>query len=141
MVWWGWLVLGAILFGAELLIIDVQFYLVFIGLSAAIVGILEPLGIVLPLWGQWVLFAVLCLISMVTFRRSLYQKLRKGAVGFESISPGETIRVSSEIAPGEKGRVEYRGSQWSARNVGDAAIAAGSTASVVSVDGVTLNIQ
>ena len=39
MVWWGWMILGAVVFFAELVAIDAQFYLVFIGLSAALVGL------------------------------------------------------------------------------------------------------
>ena len=41
MTWWGWMVLGAVLFGAELFAVDAQFFLVFLGLSAAIVGLAE----------------------------------------------------------------------------------------------------
>ena len=33
MTWWGWMILGAVLFGAELFAVDAQFYLVFLGLS------------------------------------------------------------------------------------------------------------
>ena len=33
------MILGAVLFGAELFAVDAQFYLVFLGLSAAIVGL------------------------------------------------------------------------------------------------------
>ena len=39
MTWWAWMILGAVLFGAELFAIDAQFYLVFLGVSAAIVGL------------------------------------------------------------------------------------------------------
>jgi hypothetical protein len=79
MMWWGWMVLGALLLSAELFAVDAQFYLVFLGVSAALVGVLALAGIELPEWGQWALFAVLALISFVTFRKSLYEKLRGGA--------------------------------------------------------------
>ena len=39
MTWWMWMTLGAFLLGAELFAIDVQFYLVFLGVSAALVGL------------------------------------------------------------------------------------------------------
>ena len=48
--WWAWLVLGICLLGAEMFVIDAQFYLVFIGLSAAVVGLLGLLGVDLPHW-------------------------------------------------------------------------------------------
>ena len=33
MTWWGWMILGAVLFGAELFAVDAQFYVVFLGVS------------------------------------------------------------------------------------------------------------
>ena len=35
MPWWGWITIGAILLGSEMLLIDAQFYLVFLGLAAS----------------------------------------------------------------------------------------------------------
>ena len=63
MMWWGWMVLGALLLGVELFAVDAQFYLVFLGVSAALVGLAALMGIELPEWGQWALFATLALIS------------------------------------------------------------------------------
>ena len=53
MTWWGWLVLGIGLLGVEMFVIDAQFYLVFIGVSAAVVGLLGLAGIGMPEWLQW----------------------------------------------------------------------------------------
>ena len=50
MPWWAWLVLGIALLGVEMFVIDAQFYLVFIGLSAAVVGLLGLVGVGLPAW-------------------------------------------------------------------------------------------
>jgi hypothetical protein len=33
MPWWGWMVIGALLLGAELMVIEAEFFLVFIGVS------------------------------------------------------------------------------------------------------------
>ena len=53
MTWWGWMILGAILLGAELFSIDAQFYLVFLGLAAAFVGAASWLYPVIEiLWGS-----------------------------------------------------------------------------------------
>ena len=46
MTWWSWMILGAVLLGAELFAVDAQFYLVFLGVSAAIVGLASLAGIV-----------------------------------------------------------------------------------------------
>ena len=141
MTWWGWMILGAVLLGAELFAIDAQFYLVFLGVSAALVGLAGLLGIAMPEWAQWMAFAALSLISFFTFRKSLYEKIRAGAVGFRENLSGESIKVSAELAPGAETRVEHRGTTWTVRNVGDEAIAAGARATVVEVDGLTLRIK
>ena len=57
MQWWGWIVAGVVLLGLELLVIDAQFFLVFIGLAAIVVGIAALAGMGGPEWVQWLLFA------------------------------------------------------------------------------------
>ncbi len=42
---WGWLVVGIGLLGVEMFVIDAQFYLVFLGASAALVGLLGLAGL------------------------------------------------------------------------------------------------
>ncbi len=68
MPWWGWIILGLMLLGAELMVIDAGFYLVFIGIAAAITGLIALLDLPLELWHQWMLFSVLALVFMVLFR-------------------------------------------------------------------------
>lgn len=141
MTWWMWMVMGAIILGAELLAIDAQFYLVFMGISAALVGLAGLAGIAMPEWAQWTAFAVLSLASFFTFRKSLYEKIHSGAVGFREGLSGDTVVVKNEIAAGGEARVEHRGSKWTARNAGSEAIAAGTRVKVVKVDGLTLYVE
>ncbi len=141
MLWWHWMILGAVLLGAELFAIDAQFYLVFLGVSAAIVGLATLFGISMPEWAQWMAFAALSLISFFTFRKSLYEKIRGGAVGFKETLSGHTVNVREDLAPGAETRLEYRGSKWTVRNIGSAPIAGGTRATVVKVDGLTLHIE
>ncbi len=141
MTWWTWMILGALLLGVELLAIDAQFYLVFLGISAALVGLAGLLGLAVPEWAQWVAFAVMALIFMVTFRRSLYLKIRGGGDSYPETMAGGTVNVTSDIVPGADARLEFRGSEWTALNVGDTEIARGTTAVIVNVDGLTLHIR
>ncbi|MGB5626305.1 MAG: NfeD family protein [Woeseiaceae bacterium] len=141
MTWWSWMILGAILLGAELFAIDAQFYLVFLGVAAALVGFAGLFGIAMPEWAQWMAFASLSLISFFTFRKSLYAKIRGGAVGFRETLSGATVNVDEDLAPGAETRLEYRGTKWTVRNVGDVPISAGTRATVVEVDGLTLRIK
>lgn len=141
MTWWGWMILGAVMLGAELFAIDAQFYLVFLGISAALVGLAGLVGIAMPEWGQWMAFAALSLISFFTFRKSLYEKIRGDAVGFRATLSGNTVNVDKELTPGGETRLEYRGTKWTVRNVGNTAIPAGGRATIFEVDGLTLRIK
>ena len=141
MTWWGWMVLGAVLLAAELFAIDAQFYMVFLGVSAALVGLAGLFGLVMPEWAQWMAFAALSLISFFTFRRSLYQKIRGGAVGFGGSLSGSSINVDTDLAAGAEARVNYRGTKWTAKNIGNETIAGGSKARVVKAEGLTLLVE
>ena len=75
MAWWSWGILGFVLLGLELGAIDAQFFLVFAGVAAILVGLIGLAGIDLPQWAQWIAFAVLALVAMFTIRRQVYEKL------------------------------------------------------------------
>jgi membrane protein implicated in regulation of membrane protease activity len=141
MLWWHWMVLGAVILGAELFAIDAQFYLVFLGVSAALVGLAGLVGISMPEWLQWTTFASLSLISFFTFRKSLYQKIRGDGVGFSGTISGNTVNIVDELAAGSESRTDFRGTKWTVRNIGSEPIAAGSRAKVVKVDGLTLHVE
>ena len=141
MTWWSWMVLGAVLLGAELFAIDAQFYLVFLGVSAALVGLAGLFGIAMPEWAQWVAFAILSLVFFFSFRKSLYEKIRGGAIGFRENLLGDMVRVETDLAAGAEARIEYRGTKWTAKNIGSDTIAGGSKARVVKADGLTLHVE
>lgn len=142
MPWWGWMIVGAALLGAEMFVIDAQFYLVFFGIAAAAVGLAGLAGLSLPDWLQWLAFALLSVASMLAFRRRLYAKLRRpGGQVDERLTLGDRLRVPERLAPGETCRVDYRGSSWSARNIGEAAIEVGEDAEIVEVDRLTLKVR
>ena len=141
MAWWSWMVLGAVLLAAELFAVDAQFYLVFLGVSAALVGLAALFGITLPEWAQWFAFAALSLMFFFTFRRTLYQKIRGGGEDYpEDTMSGESINMTEDLEPGKEIRAKYRGSDWTVRNTGDAMIAGGSRAKIVKADGLTLHV-
>jgi len=142
MPWWAWLVLGIGLLGVEMFVIDAQFYLVFIGLSAAIVGLLGLAGIDLPNWAQWLIFSALALVAMLAFRRRLYEMVRNRAGKVdERLTVGDRVVIATRLEPGQSGRVDYRGSSWTARNTGSVPIDAGREAVIAEVDGLTLHVK
>jgi membrane protein implicated in regulation of membrane protease activity len=141
MYWWAWIAVGAILLGAELAFIDAQFYLVFVGASAFVVGMLQPAGLGLAVWLQWLIFAVLAATSMFTFRRRIYESMRRGLPAMKGGPAGEIVTMPMALPPGETCRLEFRGGSWSAVNAGEALIAAGSRARIERVDGLTLVVR
>jgi membrane protein implicated in regulation of membrane protease activity len=140
MPWWGWIVVGAALLGAET-IVDAQFYLVFFGAAALLTGALAALGLAGPVWLQWTIFGVLSVAGAATFRRRMYGLIRRnyGEVGQGTV--GELAVAREPIAPGGRGQVELRGSVWEARNTGPTPIAPGESARVERVEGLVLDLR
>ncbi len=134
------MILGAFLAGAEMFAIDAQFYLIFLGLSAAIVGLLAWAGIVNPEWAQWLTFATLSLVSMFTFRKAIYVQMRGTVPGFKEGVAGEYLVVPDDLAPGKRTRASFRGTDWTVVNAGDVDLAAGARAKIVRSEGLTLHI-
>lgn len=141
MTWWTWLILGAFIFGAELIAIDAQFYLIFIGLSAVLVGLLELAGVNMPDWVQWIVFASVSLIFMFSFRRALYEKIRGDVPGFHEGMAGESVTIASVLAAGQQGRVSFRGTDWTVINEGSNDIAAGTRIDIARSEGLTLFVN
>jgi membrane protein implicated in regulation of membrane protease activity len=137
---WAWLVMAAMLLSAEMFLVDAQFYLVFFGVAAAIVGVLGYVGIALPEAGQWLLFALLSVVAMLTFRKRLYERLRKPVGDMPgTFSPGDRVQLSETLAPGQSCRVEYEGSSWTARNIDQQPISG--EVSVAHIEGLTLMVR
>jgi membrane protein implicated in regulation of membrane protease activity len=141
MPWWGWMIFGAILLGSELLLVDAGFYLVFIGIAGAIVGLIELAGAGLEPWVQWILFSVISLVLMVLFRKKLYDKLRGSAVGYQVGPAGEIVTVEQTLQPGESGRLAYRGTEWTAVNTSEQVMEQGQHVQISSVDSLTLKLD
>ncbi len=133
--------MGTLLLAVELFAVDTQFYLVFLGLSALVVGLLGLIGIEFPEWAQWMLFAALAVVAMFTIRRQLYEKLRHRVTGKIDTDLTQLVRIPHELAPGKTLRVEYRGSGWTAHNVGDRMIPAGEQVRIEAIDGLTLRVR
>ena len=141
MPWWGWVILGLILLGSELLLIDAGFYLVFIGIAAALTGFVVLADLGLELWHQWILFSALALVLMVLFRKKLYAKLRGAGIGYETGPAGEIVTLEAALEPGASSRMAYRGTDWTIVNDSGQAFSAGQRARITRVDGLTLRLD
>ena len=142
MPWWGWFVLAAALLSVELFVIDAQFYLVFLGVSAALVGFLDLAEPTMAAWQQWLAFAVLALVTMVAFRERVYLLVRRRTGHVEQpLTLGDRVVIPVRLEPGQSCRAQYRGSSWTARNVDQHPIDAGKEAVISHVDGLTLHVR
>lgn len=142
MPWWGWFVMAATLLAFELFVIDAQFYLVFLGVSAAVVGLIDLADGTMLAWQQWLAFAALSIVTMLAFRDRVYQLVRKRTGHVEQrLTLGDRVVIPVRLEPGQSCRAEYRGSSWTARNVDQRAIDAGKEAVIAHVDGLTLHVR
>ena len=136
--WWHWLAVGLVLVLLELAAPG-GFYVIFFGLAAIAVGLLVFADAGGPLWTQLLLFSVLSAVFLMVFRNPIMRrmKLDRGTDDVDSLT-GEPAKALEDFGPGEPGRVELRGSAWSARNGSETAIARGSRVRVVAVDRLTV---
>jgi len=140
MPFWGWIVVGAALLGAET-VVDAQFYLVFFGAASLVTGGLVLAFGPLPVGADWALFGVLSIAGTAAFRRRVYERIRRVEGEVSQGTVGEFAVAIEAIAAGGRGQVEMRGTVWQGHNRGDAPIAAGERARVVATHGLVLEIR
>src|SRR3990172_8264525 len=100
MAWWGWIAAGALLLAAEMGFVDAQFYLVFLGLSALLVGLLALAGLEGPSWLQWLLFAGFAATSFGLFRGRVTARLQRRSAGLREGVLGEAVVTRERIDAG-----------------------------------------
>ncbi len=140
MSWWLWVVLGLVLAAIELATPG-GFFVIFFGISAVVVGLLELAGLASPPWLQWLLFPIIAVVALRFFRKPLLSRLSVSDPPRVDSLVGEVAVAAADIAAGQHGRAELRGTTWQARNVGEYGILAGQRTRVVAVDGLTLDIR
>jgi membrane protein implicated in regulation of membrane protease activity len=138
--WWHWLVLGLVLVAAELAAAG-GFYIIFFGIGAIAVGVLAGFGVAGPVWMQMLLFSGLSVGTLLAFRGRLVKstQMRPG-VEVDALI-GELAIAVDDLAPHGVGRVELRGTAWSARNHAAAVVSRGARCRVVRVEGLTLEVE
>lgn len=137
--WWLWIALGLALTVAELATPS-GFFIIFFGLAALTVGVLTGLDMAGSNWVQWLLFSVLSIVYVLVFRGRLQAKMSVPEARDVDSLVGVLAVVQERLLPGMVGKVEVRGSMWSARNTGTVALDAGQRARVAAVDGLTLTV-
>jgi len=136
--WWGWF-----LFGFLLLLLELAspggFYFLFFGVGALVVGFVAFLGLVEAAWVQLTVFSIVSVAALLLFRRRLH--LRFAISGGDAIVDslvGEAATVTDNIEAGGFGKVELRGTSWTAKNSGSRMLARGERCTVQRIEGLSL---
>ena len=139
--WWHWLALGLILVALELAASG-GFYVIFFGIAAIAISALHLVGAAGPAWVQVLLFSVLSVASLLFFRSPLmrWMKLDREGVDVDSLV-GENAVATESIPPGGIGRIELRGTVWTARNAGATPLVTGQRLLVVRVEQLTIHVE
>jgi membrane protein implicated in regulation of membrane protease activity len=141
LIWWAWIVFGIVLLAAESATPGTLFFL-FFGLSAIVVGGLTALGIAGEAWVQWLLFSALAIAALALLRRPLRGRLNLISSGHAVDSLVGQIAVAlGDIPAGGIGKVELRGTGWSARATEGVALRQGQRVVVEKVEGLTLWVR
>ena len=134
-----WLAAGLALVVAELATPG-GFVIIFFGIAALVVGVLALLGVVTSTPLQLLLFSVLSVGSLAILRARLQSTLRTPSSSAVDSLIGDLAIPQERLSPGVVGKVEVRGSSWSARNTSAVTLDAGQRARVAGVDGLTLTV-
>jgi len=141
LLWWHWLVLGLLLVVAEMAASG-GFYIIFFGIGAIVVGLLASFDLAGPLWMQLLLFSVISVASLMIFRRRLLKWLQANPQSPPvDMIVGEIGVATEDLPPGQVGRVELRGTAWSARNITNTMLARGARCRVIRIDGLTIEVE
>jgi membrane protein implicated in regulation of membrane protease activity len=140
MTWWMWVAGGLVLMVLELATPS-GFFIMFFGLGALTVGALTGATLLVSPWVQWLLFTALSIVYLMLFRGSVQTRFQAPPPPDIDSLVGALAVPQGSIEPGGVGKVEVRGSSWSARNVAAAPITIGQRCIVTSIDGLLLGVR
>jgi membrane protein implicated in regulation of membrane protease activity len=117
----------------------------FFGAAALIVGGLRATALGPALGGspaaQVLLFTALSVAGIALFRKALVARFgRPAAIEVDSLVGARAVALGT-LLPGGPGKVELRGTPWSARNSGGVALGRGQHCTVERVEGLTLWVR
>lgn len=140
MPWWAWILSGLVLLGLELLL--GTFYMLFLGLAAIVVGLIIMFGASGPLWLEWLLFIVFSSVLVLLLRRPLIGKFTiRNEISDTDTLVGQVAVATEMIPPAGVGRVEMRGTVWTAHNNGATLLTPGQRCTVEKIQGLSLWVR
>lgn len=137
--WWIWIVGGLGLMAMEAFL-PAGFYLFFLGLAALGTGTVTWLGLTETMFKQGI-SALIFMGVVVALRKPVVSRFKLTPQTVIDSMVGETATATEPIAGRGTGRVELRGTTWTARNLGDTSIPLQAKCRVERVDGLTLEVR
>lgn len=140
--YWWWLIAGVMLILAEFVVPGV--FICFFGVGAILTGIASLLITKMPFTVELLIFSILSVVFLLSCRRFMPKSFR-GTVKVDDTDienddiAGAEVVVTEAITPETPGKVEFRGSQWTAR--ADRALAAGERAKIRCRRNITLYLE
>lgn len=141
MAWWIWVLAGLVLAALELAS-GGDFFLLLLGASAVLVGGCVGIGLAEPFWLQVALYSVFCWVTVFWLRGKLKARFHAPRDADEvDTLVGQRAVALEELESGGLGKVELRGTTWSARNAGEIPVTIGAGCRVMRIDGLTLWVE
>lgn len=141
MSWWAWLIIGLALFALEA-VTPGGFFVLFFGVGAVFAGLAELAGVAQSFLSQGLIFVAVSVVALSLFRKPLLERFQRSVPQTQvDTLVGETAKALQDIAPGEMGTAELRGTSWSAQNVGASIITRAARCRVERVEGLTLQVR
>jgi membrane protein implicated in regulation of membrane protease activity len=139
MSWSFWLI-----FGLGLLVFEILtpggFFTVFFGLAAFVVAALVWMGVLDSGSGQWLAFGVLGTLLILTLRPLVRKKFETNTPKVDQLI-GQTAIAMETLDMNGRGKVELRGTTWSAVYSGSGSVLKGDRLRVTKVDGLSLIVE
>jgi membrane protein implicated in regulation of membrane protease activity len=105
------------------------------------VGLVELFGLHQPAWMQWLMFSIVSVAGTLLLRRRLLERFRPPPDRDMDALAGNTAVALEVLAALGTGKVEMRGSTWTARNLDESPIAVGQPCRVERVEGLVLEVR
>ena len=139
MAWWIWVLVALALLAAEFA--STTLHIGFFAIGALLVALLRALNVGMPVWAELLLFTVVSLLALLVFRPLLMSRLKLDRTPVVDTMVGEEAVAMQEIAPGELGKAEMRGTTWNVRNTATVALALGQRLVVERIEGLVLFVR
>lgn len=139
MLWWIWLIIGLILFLAEIFL-PLDLFLFFIGLAFVFTGLISYFELLNEPSYYFVIAGLLSIIFLITIRPILKKMFIRNVKNVSDII-GEDVELVEDILSSQTGFGLMRGSSWKVLNKTSETLIKGKTYRVSSFDSLTLIIE